>query len=94
MADVFTSKAVGFIERQRAKPFFLYFALHDPHVPRVPHPRFAGRTSLGPRGDVIVEADWSVGQILDTLDRLKLADNTIVIFTSDNGAGRGRRLPG
>jgi len=86
MADVFTSKAVGFIERQRAKPFFLYFALHDPHVPRVPHPRFVGRTSLGPRGDAIAEADWSVGQILDTLDRLKLADNTIVIFTSDNGA--------
>ncbi len=86
MADVFTSKAVAFIERQRTKPFFLYFALHDPHVPRVPHPRFVGRTSLGPRGDVIVEADWSVGQVLDTLDRLKLADNTIVIFTSDNGA--------
>ena len=86
MADVFTSKAVGFIERQRAKPFFLYFALHDPHVPRVPHPRFVGRTPLGPRGDAIAEADWSVGQILDTLDRLKLADNTIVIFTSDNGA--------
>jgi len=86
MADVFTSKAVGFIERQRAKPFFLYFALHDPHVPRVPHPRFVGRTSLGPRGDAIAEADWSVGQILDTLDRLKLADNTIVIFTSDNCA--------
>jgi arylsulfatase A-like enzyme len=85
MADVFTSKAVGFIERQRARPFFLYFALHDPHVPRVPHPRFVGRTSLGPRGDAIAEADWSVGQILDTLDRLKLADNTIVIFTSDNG---------
>ena len=85
MADMFTAKAVGFIERQRAKPFFLYFALHDPHVPRVPHPRFVGRTSLGPRGDAIAEADWSVGQILDTLDRLKLADNTIVIFTSDNG---------
>ena len=86
MADVFTTKAVGFIERQRSRPFFLYFALHDPHVPRVPHPRFVGKTSLGPRGDVIVEADWSVGQILDALDRLKLADNTIVIFTSDNGA--------
>jgi arylsulfatase A-like enzyme len=86
MADVFTTKAVGFIERQRGRPFFLYFALHDPHVPRVPHPRFVGKTSLGPRGDVIVEADWSVGQILEALDRLKLADNTIVIFTSDNGA--------
>ena len=86
MADVFTTKALAFIERQRSRPFFLYFALHDPHVPRVPHPRFVGKTSLGPRGDVIVEADWSVGQILDALDRLKLADNTIVIFTSDNGA--------
>jgi arylsulfatase A-like enzyme len=85
MAEVFTAKAVGFIERQRTKPFFLYFALHDPHVPRVPHPRFVGRTSLGPRGDAIAEADWSVGQILDALDRQKLADNTIVVFTSDNG---------
>jgi len=85
MADVFTGRAVRFIEEHRARPFFLFFALHDPHVPRVPHPRFAGKTTLGPRGDVIVEADWSLGQILDTLDRLKLADNTIVIFTSDNG---------
>jgi arylsulfatase A-like enzyme len=86
MADVFTRKAITFIERQRTRPFFLYFALHDPHVPRVPHPRFAGKTTLGPRGDVIVQADWSVGEILDTLDRLKLTNNTIVIFTSDNGA--------
>jgi len=85
MADVFTGRAVRFIEEHRARPFFLFFALHDPHVPRVPHPRFAGKTTLGPRGDVIVEADWSLGQVLDTLDRLKLADNTIVIFTSDNG---------
>jgi len=85
MADVFTAKAVQFVERQRARPFFLFFALHDPHVPRVPHPRFAGKTALGPRGDVIVEADWSVGEILGALDRLKLSNNTIVIFTSDNG---------
>jgi arylsulfatase A-like enzyme len=85
MADVFTGKAVTFMERQRARPFFLYFALHDPHVPRVPHPRFVGKTALGPRGDVIVQADWAVGEILDTLDRLRLTDNTIVIFTSDNG---------
>ena len=85
MADDFTSRAVRFIEQQRARPFFLFFALHDPHVPRVPHPRFASKTTMGPRGDVIVETDWSVGQILDTLDRLKLADNTLVIFTSDNG---------
>jgi arylsulfatase A-like enzyme len=85
MADVFTAKAVQFIERQRARPFFLFFALHDPHVPRVPHPRFVGKTALGPRGDVIVEADWSAGEILGALNRLKLSNNTIVIFTSDNG---------
>ena len=85
MADDFTGRAVRFIEQQKARPFFLFFALHDPHVPRVPHPRFAGKSAMGPRGDVILEADWSVGQILDTLDRLKLSDNTLVIFTSDNG---------
>jgi arylsulfatase A-like enzyme len=85
MADTFTGKAVAFIEHHRAKPFFLYFALHDPHVPRVPHPRFVGRTAMGPRGDAIVQADWCVGEILKALDRLKLASNTLVIFSSDNG---------
>ena len=72
--------------RQTAtSPFFLFFSTHDIHVPRVPHARFAGSTSLGPRGDVIQELDWSVGQILETLDRLKLAENTLVMFSSDNG---------
>jgi arylsulfatase A-like enzyme len=85
MADVFAAKAVAFLEKQRDRPFFLYFATHDPHVPRVPHPRFAGKTGMGPRGDVILQTDWSVGQILDALDRLKLARDTLVIFTSDNG---------
>ena len=85
MADVFTKKAVGFIEANRSKPFFLFFALHDPHVPRVPHPRFVGATGLGPRGDAIAQVDWSVGEILSTLDRLKIADKTLVLFTSDNG---------
>jgi arylsulfatase A-like enzyme len=85
MADVFTARAVGFIEAQQAKPFFLYFALHDPHVPRLPNPRFVGSTSMGPRGDAIVQADWCVGQVLATLDRLHLAENTLIIFTSDNG---------
>jgi arylsulfatase A-like enzyme len=85
MADVFTSKAVSFIEGHKGAPFFLYFATHDPHVPRVPHPRFVGKTVLGPRGDAIVEADWSVGEILNALDRLNLTRNTLVIFTSDNG---------
>ena len=85
MADVFTRKATAFIEQHREKPFFLYFATHDPHVPRVPHPRFVGKTTMGPRGDAIVQLDWCVGQVLATLDRLKLTRNTLVLFTSDNG---------
>jgi arylsulfatase A-like enzyme len=85
MADLFTSRAVTFIEQNRSTPFFLYFATHDLHVPRVPNPRFAGSSGMGPRGDALVEGDWSVGRILETLDRLKLADRTLVIFTSDNG---------
>jgi arylsulfatase A-like enzyme len=85
MGDTFTRKAVSFIEQQKGKPFFLYFATHDPHVPRVPHPRFAGKSGRGPRGDAILESDWSTSEILATLDRLKLADDTLVIFTSDNG---------
>ena len=85
MADVFTRRAVEFIEQHRAKPFFLFFSLHDPHVPRVPHPRFVGKTALGPRGDAIVQADWCVGEVLAALDRLRLASNTLVIVTSDNG---------
>ncbi len=85
IADVITRKAVGFIERNQARPFFLYFATHDIHVPRVPHPRFAGKSGLGPRGDAILEFDWSAGEILNSLDRLKLGKDTLVILTSDNG---------
>jgi arylsulfatase A-like enzyme len=84
-ADVLTQQALEFIKRSRDKPFFLYFATHDTHVPRVPHPRFRGATKMGARGDVIVELDWSVGQVLDLLDELQLADNTLVILSSDNG---------
>jgi arylsulfatase A-like enzyme len=85
IADTITAKAVSFIERKRARPFFLYFATHDIHVPRVPHARFAGKSGMGPRGDAILQFDWSVGQILDALDRKGLAGNTLVMFTSDNG---------
>ncbi len=85
MADTFTGKGVAFIERNKDKPFFLYFATHDIHVPRVPHPRFVGKTTMGPRGDAIVEFDACVGELLATLDRLKLTDSTLVILTSDNG---------
>jgi len=85
MADTFTRKAISYIEQHQREPFFLMFATHDPHVPRVPHERFVGISGMGPRGDAILQSDWSIGQVLDTLDRLKLAANTLVIFTSDNG---------
>jgi arylsulfatase A-like enzyme len=85
MADVLTGKATSFIEKHRKGPFFLYFSLHDVHVPRVPHSRFAGKSQMGSRGDVILQMDWCVGEILKTLERLQLARKTLVIFTSDNG---------
>ncbi len=83
-ADEFVRRGVGFIE-SAGRPFFLYWAAHDPNVPRVPHPRFAGRTPLGPRGDAIVQFDECAGALLSALDRLGLADRTLVIFSSDNG---------
>ena len=85
MADIFTRKGVGFIEANKDQPFFLYFATQDIHVPRVPHPRFVGKSGMGPRGDAIVQADWCVGELLATLDRLKLTEKTLVVFSSDNG---------
>lgn len=85
MADTITGKARDFIEKNKENPFFLYFSTHDIHVPRMPHPRFAGKSGLGPRGDVILQLDACVGEILDTLERLRLAENTLLIFTSDNG---------
>ena len=85
IADTLTGKAVSFIEKNKDNPFFLYFATHDIHVPRVPHPRFAGKSGMGPRGDAILEFDWSVGEIMKTVDRLNLTENTIIIVTSDNG---------
>ena len=85
MADTITAKAIQFIEKHQEQPFFLYFSTHDIHVPRVPHPRFAGKSGLGARGDAMLQLDWCVGKIMQTLDSLLLTDNTLVIFTSDNG---------
>jgi len=88
IADTLTARALGFIERSAAnadKPFFLYFATHDIHVPRVPAPRFRGTSGCGIRGDAIQELDWSVGQVMDRLEKLNIADNTLVLFSSDNG---------
>lgn len=85
IADNITGKAKDFIIAHKDEPFFLYMGTQDVHVPRVPHPRFAGKSGLGPRGDVILQLDWTVGEIMHTLDSLNLADNTIFVFCSDNG---------
>ena len=86
IADVITDKAKQFIGQHKNEPFFLYMGTQDVHVPRVPHARFAGKSGMGTRGDVILQLDWTIGEIMNTLDSLNLADNTIFIFTSDNGA--------
>ncbi|MFU8781289.1 MAG: sulfatase family protein [Kiritimatiellia bacterium] len=85
MAEVFAEKAVSFVRDSGDRPFFLYYAFHQPHAPRLPGPRFKGATPHGARGDVIVELDWCVGQMLEALDKLGIRENTIVIFSSDNG---------
>ncbi len=85
LADQWVRQSIKWIEANREHPFFLFFSSHDLHVPRMPHERFQGKTSLGYRGDAIVELDWCVGELLDTLDRLELAENTLVVFCSDNG---------
>ncbi len=85
MADTFLTQAQRYIREHRDEPFFLYYAMHQPHVPRTPHPRFVGASGLGPRGDVIVEADWCIGELINTLQEQELLENTLVIFTSDNG---------
>ena len=85
IADTITSKAVRFIEQNKNHPFFLYFCTNDIHVPRLPHPRFIGQTTMGARGDAMVEFDWSVSQIVEVLKRLALENNTLIIVSSDNG---------
>jgi arylsulfatase A-like enzyme len=85
IADTITTKAVQFIEKNQNHPFFLYFCTNDIHVPRVPHPRFVGKTTMGARGDAIVEFDWSVSKITEVLKRLGLEKNTLIIISSDNG---------
>ena len=85
LADKWVEKSIEFMEKNRDKPFFLFFSSHDIHVPRMPHERFQGKTKLGYRGDAIVQLDWCVGELMKALDRLELAKKTLVIFCSDNG---------
>lgn len=85
IADSITAHAVSFIKESKDKPFFLYFGTNDIHVPRVPHPRFRGKSGMGPRGDAILEFDWSVGQVVQAVRDIGAENNTIIIITSDNG---------
>ena len=82
---MYTERAVRFIERNRERPFFLYVAHAMPHVPLFVSGSYKDKTRSGLYGDVIAEIDWSVGQILEALRREKLDDDTLVMFTSDNG---------
>ena len=82
-----TKRSVAFMQRQAkaGKPFFMYVSLTQPHLPSEPNPAFKGRTGNGDWADMLAEMDANVGQMLDAVDTLGIADNTIVIFTSDNG---------
>lgn len=82
---VLAKKGSAFIEQNKEKPFFLYFATHNIHVPRVPNAQFRGKSECGTRGDTIVEFDWMVGQVVDTLERLGLREKTLIVLSSDNG---------
>lgn len=86
--DKFTEKAVDYIEKraEKDKPFLLYFPLTGPHKPALPAERFRGKSSLGAYGDMVMQVDWTVGKIIETLKKSGIEDNTLVIYTSDNGS--------
>ena len=85
MADKFLDEAKKYIDKVKDSPFFLFYTLQQPHVPRTPHPRFEGSSGMGPRGDVIKEADWCIGELYSHLEKNNLLENTIIIISSDNG---------
>lgn len=85
LADEWIKESRSWITSNKEKPFFLFFAAHDIHVPRMPHERFQGKSGLGLRGDSILQFDWCVGELMQCIDELKLAENTLFILCSDNG---------
>ena len=85
MADHFLAKAQEFVKTHKNESFLFVYTMQQPHVPRTPHPRFEGMSGMGPRGDVIVEADWCLGEFIKTLEYEGILENTLVIFSSDNG---------
>ncbi len=85
LADEWVKQSKKWIADHKDNPFFLFFASHDIHVPRIPHERFMGATDLGYRGDCIIQLDWCVGEIMKTLDEQGIAEDTLIVFCSDNG---------
>jgi arylsulfatase A len=85
MAQTYVGKANAFIEKNKDHPFFLYYATHEPHVPRWPDDRFRGKNPAGIRTESLEEMDWCIGEVMKKIDQLGLADNTLVIVSSDNG---------
>lgn len=85
IADTLTSKAVRYIEEHKDTTFFLYVGTNDIHVPRYPHSRFIGKSGMGYRGDAILQFDWTVGEIMKALKKQGIAENTLIVLTSDNG---------
>ena len=85
MAQVLVDKVDEYLDEKQNEPFFLYYGLHQPHVPRTPNSKFVGKSGMGPRGDAILEADWCVGELLANLEKRHMLENTIIIFSSDNG---------
>lgn len=85
MADTYLGKAMEFIGKNKDKPFFLYYAPNEPHVPRMVHPRFQGSTSLGARGDAVAAFDWCVGRLIKELKTLGIYEKTLIFISSDNG---------
>src|SRR5699024_3104154 len=86
IADSIVTHAIRFIKSQKnGNPMFLYLGTNDIQVPRVRHARFRGKSGMGASGDALLSFDWSVGEVMKTLKRLKLDKNTIIILSSDNG---------
>lgn len=85
IADTIVAKAVQFIENYKDSTFFLYVGTNDIHVPRYPHARFVEKSGMGYRGDAILQFDWTVGEIMKALKKQGIADNTLIVLTSDNG---------
>jgi arylsulfatase A-like enzyme len=85
LADHFLIKVQDYVKNHKANPFFLYYAMNQPHVPRTPNQRFIGKSGMGPRGDAILEADWCIGELVKTLKKEGVFDNTLIVFSSDNG---------